>query len=132
MDLPKNEKTFYFKTIGATTGKEYEGEFTVVCALNMLLRRAIEVEKSRLQADIRNPTDSLMGLSTVLANLRHRIINAPSWWKESGGGFSLIDDNICIELFDKVMEQEEIWREELKKKAEPKDKDLGEKNTERK
>jgi hypothetical protein len=132
MDLPKNEKTFMFSAVGDTTGKSYDGEFTVICILNMMQRRAIELEKTRLQADLQNPTDSLYGLSTVLANLRVRIISAPSWWTESAGGFTIQDENICLILFDKVMEQQDLWKQELKKKAEPKDESLGEKSTERK
>jgi hypothetical protein len=132
MDLPKNEKSFYFKSIGDDTQEVYEGEFTVVCILNMLQKRAVEIEKSRLQADIKNPTDNLAGLGTVLANLRVRITKGPGWWQESAGGFIIKDENICIELFDMVMSQEGLWREELKKKAEPKDENLGEKNTESK
>ena len=117
MDLPKNEKTFTFNEIGETYGKKYEGTFTVKCILNMRDKRMLEVEKSRLRLDMANPTPDLIALTTILATLRVRIIDGPEWWKQ-GEGDDIEDENIVVTLFDKVTDQEEIWRKELKDKAE--------------
>ncbi len=114
MDLPKNEKTFEFSHIGATTGNKYDGKFTVKCVLNMFDKREIELEKSRLQADVANPTNLLSSLSHILSNLRIRITKAPTWWEQSLGGFDLMDEDVVIALFDRVMEQEDAWHQELK------------------
>jgi len=122
MDLPQNEKTFEFSHVGLATGKKYDGKFTVKCILNMFDKREIELEKSRLRADIANPTNLLSSLSHILANLRIRIIKAPTWWEQSLGGFDILDEDAIIALFDKVMAQEDLWHEELKalsKKGEP-------------
>ena len=132
MDLPNNEKTFSFEVIGETTGKKYEGQFTVICVPNMFQRRAIEIEKTRLRADQTNPTMDLMGIGEILANLRVRIIKAPGWWNDSSGGFDLLDENVCVELYDKVMDQQDIWKQEVKELSEPKDEKSGEESTERK
>ena len=120
MDLPKNERTFNFEGTGDATQAPYEGEFTVLCVPDMRARRAIEVEKSRLSADIANPTDNLAGLSIILANLRVRILSGPRWWEESLGGFQIMDENILVMLYDKVLEQEDLWRASLRTKAKPK------------
>ena len=118
MDLPKNEAVFDFDYTGATTGKKYDGQFTVVCMLNMARKHAMEIEKTRLMADFQNPTDGLFGLAVVLANLRVRIVEAPEWWKQSKGGFDILDEDALVALYDKVIEQEAKWRESLKAKAE--------------
>lgn len=127
MDLPKNERTFFFEEKGDATLETYKGEFTVLCVPDMRARRAIEVEKSRLSADVANPTDNLAGLAIILANLRVRITNGPTWWDESFGGYSIVDENITVMLYDKVLEQEDLWRAELRERANPKkeDDDLG-------
>lgn len=119
MDLPKNERTFYFESKGDATHENYKGDFTVICVPDMRARRAIEVEKSRLSADVAHPTDNLAGLSIILANLRVRITDGPEWWDSSQGGYNIMDENILVELYDKVLEQEDLWRAEIKKRANP-------------
>ena len=117
MDLPKNERTFLFSEVGDTTQQKFEGEFTVLCIPNMMQKRSIEIERSRLSADLNNPTDNLFSIAVMLGNLRVRVIDGPGWWKDSNGGFTIKDENIIIGLFDKVMKQEDEWREEVRKKA---------------
>lgn len=114
MDLPKDIKTFTFECEGDTTTKKYDGDFTVKCILNMRDKRLLEIEKSSIRADMANPTPDLVAYSTILATLRVRIQEAPEWWKQSVGGYELKDENVIVELFDKVMDQETKWREELK------------------
>jgi hypothetical protein len=117
MDLPKNERTFHFSEKGETTQQMFEGEFTVICIPNMLQKRAIEIERSRLSADLGNPTANLFSLAMMLGNLRVRILNAPGWWNDSNGGGNLKDDNVLLSLFEHVMRQEEGWREDVRKQA---------------
>ena len=99
-------------------GKKYDGKFTVKCVLNMFDKREVELEKSRISADTANPTAVLTSLSHILANLRVRIVKAPTWWEQSLGGFDILDENVIVQLFDTVMEQEAIWYKELKGEAE--------------
>ena len=132
MDLPKNEVSFVFDCVGEVTGKKYDGDFTVMCVLNMFQKRAYEVEKTRIQSDQANPSMGLMGIGEVLANLRVRIIKSPNWWDDSNGGYDILDENMLVVLYDKVMEQEENWKKLVKEQSQPKDEKLGEKNTGRK
>lgn len=113
MNLPKNERTFEFEEVGELYGKPYQGSFTVKCVLTMLEKRVLEIEKSRMRSDITNPTPDLIALTTILANLKARIISAPEWWKQSNDGNDIQDENIIVALFDKVMDQEEEWRKEV-------------------
>lgn len=117
MDLPKNERTFTIDMVGDTTGQKYEGEFTAVCVLNMLKRRQLELEKTRLKADTLNPTAGLEALAQVLSHVRVRITNGPEWWKQSDGGLSIMDENVIVALYDKCLEQEINWVTEVKDKG---------------
>lgn len=117
MDLPINEKTFVFDAVGSITGTEYRGEFTVKCVLNIGDKHQLELEKTRLQADYQNPTDGLASIAILLSNLRVRILKGPEWWEQSLGGTKILDDHIVVELYDKVMQQEDKWREEVKAKG---------------
>ncbi len=123
MELPKNERTFVFEELGEATQTTYPGEFTVLCIPDMRARRAIEIEKSRLSADVANPTDNLAGLSVILANLRVRILSGPQWWEESLGGFNVMGEDIVVKLYDQVLEQEDLWESALRENAIPKAED---------
>lgn len=117
MDLPKNEKSFEFNHIGEITGKKYEGTFTVRCVLNAGQKRTLEIEKSALSADLSNPTGNLSALSTVIANLRVRIINAPDWFKQSIVSLDLLDEEVLFELYGKCLDKEGEWIKEVKGEA---------------
>lgn len=117
MDLPSKERTFDFDHVGLDTGKEYKGRFTVLCTLNVGQKHALALEKTRLLGNYANPTDDLSGFSVILANLRAKIVDAPEWWKQSSGGSTLEDEDALVMLYRKVQEQEDAWKEDLKKKV---------------
>jgi hypothetical protein len=119
MDLPKNEAIFHVDLEGDTTYKRYEGQFTVRCVLSAGQRHTMELEKSRLIGSSPQPTDALIGLSEVLGTLRAKIIEAPEWWKQSLGGSSLADENVLMELYTKVADEEVKWRQKVKELANP-------------
>lgn len=119
MDLPKIESVFDFD-FTSELGKKYDGRFTVACLLDMGQKHRLELEKTRLLGNYQNPTDGLAGIAIVLANLRIKIIDAPEWWKQSNGGFSIKDEDALVALYDKVQGAEAEWRNqlaEMKKKA---------------
>ena len=115
--LPKLEKSFDFSVAGKLTGLKYEGTFTVRCVLSVAQRHSMELERTRLLADYKNPTPDLAALSGTLAECRHRIVDAPGWWKDKQGS-DLLDDEIIFLIFNKCLEAEEQWKNELKAKAE--------------
>jgi hypothetical protein len=116
MDLPNREKTFLFDKTD-DLGERYCGDFKVKCILTMADRRMLEIEKSRIKGDVTNPSPDLAMLALILANLRVRVIDGPDWWKTSNKGELLSDETLVGELFDEVMKQEVIWRDELKAKS---------------
>lgn len=117
--LPKNERSFYIDLDGEDTGVKYQGTFVVKCVLDMGGRHSEELEKTRLMADYANPSDGLYGIAVTLSKLRARIVDSPEWWKQSGGGTTIIDDNIILHLFSECERLEKEWRTELKAKAAP-------------
>lgn len=118
MDLPSKEKTFTFDHVGADTGKEYKGQFTVLCLLNVGQKHSLALEKTRLLGNYANPTDDLAGFAVILANLRAKIVESPEWWKQSQGGAVIDDEDVLVSLYRKLQEAEELWKADLKKKTE--------------
>ena len=118
MSLPKNEANFDFDHLGELTGKRYEGQFTVKCVLDLADKRALEIEKSRLTADLLNPTGNLSALGSVIANLRVRVLDGPDWFLQTISTLKgLLDEEVIFELYGKCLEKSDEWRESIKKKA---------------
>ena len=116
MDLPKNESVFEFEHVGATTGRKYEGRFTVRCILNIAQKHAMELEKTKLRGGSSNPTDALAGIAIILATLHAKIVDSPEWWKQ-GQGSDLLDEDVLVVLHDKVEDAEVAWKKALTEKA---------------
>lgn len=114
MDLPKRERTFNFNSTGES-GAKYEGQFTIKCRLNVGEKLQLELDKSRLLADMANPSDGLKGFAIALSTLRAKISEAPEWWKQSRG--LIEDEDTLIQLYDEVEKTSMEWRRELDAKA---------------
>ena len=115
--LPKIERSFDLEHTGLVTGHKYTGTFTVRCVLNLQLKHQLELDKTRLMSDLRNPTDRLEGIAGALSELKVRIVEAPAWWKDSNNGYNLLDEDVVAELYTKCLDMEAEWRTELKAKA---------------
>ena len=124
MDLPKNEATFHFEHTGETTGRKYEGDFTVKCVLNLADKRALEVQKSNISLDLNNPSANLSAISDVVSNLRVRVIDAPDWFKQVIVSLDVYDDELFFEIYGKCLEKSEEWLRSLKKEAAENDETL--------
>jgi hypothetical protein len=115
MDLPKRERTFHFDYTGES-GFRYDGLVTIKCRLTVAEKYNLELEKSRLLADMSNPTDSLYGLSVALSTLRAKIIDAPNWWQQKQG-WGVEDEDALVQLYRKAEDECIKWKEELIKVA---------------
>lgn len=120
MSLPKNEASFDFEHIGELTGKKYEGQFTCKCILSLADKRVLEIEKSRITADLMNPTGDLSALGTVIANLRVRVLDAPDWFRQAIQNLEILDEEVIFEIYGKCLGKAEEWRKKIKEKAEEK------------
>jgi hypothetical protein len=119
MELPSNEAVFDIDVRGDATLKEYKGQFTCRCVLTMGQKHALELEKSRLLGSYTNPTDDLIGIAVIFANLRQKLIDGPEWWKQSAGGTTINDENVLVEVFNKIQKAENEWRQKVKDLAAP-------------
>lgn len=120
MGLPKNESGFDFSHVGEVSGKKYEGQFTVKCMLNLADKRIMEIEKSRLTADLQNPTGNLSALGAVVANLRVRIIDGPDWYNQIIMSLDTLDEELIFELYAECLKKSDEWRKSVKEKLEEK------------
>ena len=120
MSLPKNESSFDFEHVGELSGKKYDGQFTVKCVLSLADKRALEIEKSRLTADLANPTGNLSALGSVIANLRVRVMDAPDWFNQSIMTLDILDEELIFELYARCLDKSAEWRDKVKAKAEEK------------
>ena len=119
MFLPDNKYTFTIKSTGDVTKQVFEGEFSSRVMLTVGEKRLLEAEKARYTTDLKNPTESLIAYSNVLAELKVRIIDAPIWWKESSNGEALMDENVLLDVFNQMSEGDIEWMDQLNKKVEP-------------
>lgn len=116
--LPKIERSFEVDFVGGSTGLTYKGTFTVRCVLNIGQKHAVELEKSRLTGDHRNPTNGLSNIAVTLAEIHGRVVEAPAFWKDSKGGSDILDEDLVYEIYSKCMDLEDQWKSELKKVGE--------------
>lgn len=116
MDLPMKQRIFDFDYT-TDLGKKYDGQFTVLCSLNIGQKHMLELEQTRLLGNYAAPTPGLEGLALVLSNLRIKIIDGPNWWLQSAGGSNIDDEDALVSLYRKLEEVEKAWKTDLLEKA---------------
>jgi len=119
MNLPKNEKSFFFSKEGDITSHKYEGQFSVKCVLTAADKRMVEIEQSRLMVDLKNPTANLVAISKVTANLRTRVLKSPDWFGQMLDDLETLDDNILFDVWTECVRCSNEWFDEVKQKADP-------------
>ena len=112
MSLPANQKQLYFDYTNMY-GERYEGYFTVKCRLTLRERHLLELEKTRLMGGHDNPTNGLLGIAVMLANLDIKIVKSPSWWSQKDNGRDIDDEDIVGMVYEKISEAELEWRNAL-------------------
>jgi hypothetical protein len=113
------------KVTGMLTGQEWAGEFEFYRVLTH--RQQLEKDRTRrefLGAFSEAVDPNTFGRANAFADLKVRVISAPSWWENSNGGLDLIDDEVLLAVFEAVLKNEnEFVAERMKKVADAK-KDL--------
>ena len=89
-------------------------------------KHALELEKTRLQADYANPSRGLRGIAITLATLRAKIVKAPTWWDDLDAATEMLDENVVLAIYDQCVKAEEEWRDKVKKQAEAAKKEAAE------
>lgn len=109
-NLPSQEITFEINITGEKSGEKYSGVFTYK-RLNLGEARRARCEKTRLMEDLRNLDEETTMLCEMISWLNQGLKNAPPWW---GNPWDLYDYNVITNVFNKVLDFENNFSEQLK------------------
>lgn len=124
MLLPvSNEYTFHLSVKGESTGLKYEGTFKVKCLLTTSEKVDIGLRLDSYNRGSKTVSQGVAVLNATLAELDVRIMESPSFWKDSDYGRELLDTNVIYEVFKKSNEAEEDFKERIRSIAEKSEKE---------
>jgi hypothetical protein len=121
VNLEDGTATYNLRHHGQISGT-YMGVFRFLCSLNPI--QYIEADKDYRELLGKNAEFASTHADTVayaLAQLRQRVIDAPSFWNEKGsryGGSNLKDHEILEIILEAAVKSEVKYRQELHKKHE--------------
>ncbi len=106
------EATISIHEVGDTTGKLWSGTFKTLRYLthrqrlnrDRLTREYLGGESPQYSAEI--------GRASALAAMRIYLTEVPDWFKENNYGLDLADENILIQLYDKIQDVEKAHKAE--------------------
>lgn len=94
--LPPQEHTFTIQITGTQSGQTFEGSFTYsrpTLGMNVQISKTKAFILGGLPVD-----DDADAVVDMMATLRHTIVKAPDWWKESDFGAKLMDLNVLFAI----------------------------------
>lgn len=103
--IPPNSELFSVHVVGDKTAKTYKDDFVTTQILShrqqllsdRLLREYLGGEKP---ADASPEAKERAG---YLADINAALVGVPQFWKASGMGLDLLDDNVIVEVWNKVV-----------------------------
>jgi hypothetical protein len=109
-----NEYTFKVSIVGERSKKTYEGQFTVKCVLNYQEQVNVGLLLDEYNRGSRTVPEGTFRMNRALAEMDVRVViddrtgqqKAPSWWRDSNGGRTMIDKNVVLEVFLKALDAE--------------------------
>lgn len=116
----KEPKSFSVSVIGEKTGQQWTGDFSV----KTMLSHRDELRRDAIRRELLGPTnpqaaDSFtVDATQVFADLSVRILKAPTWWTESGGGLDMHDANVVSEIYKQALAAEQDALNRIKNEAE--------------
>lgn len=118
MILPvANEYTFHLVCNGDSTGLKYEGTFKVKCLLTTSEKVDIGLRLDSYNRGSKTVPQAVAILNATLAELDVRVIDSPSFWKDSDYGRQLVDTNIVYEVFKLASDSEDDFKKRMKDKS---------------
>ena len=120
-----NVFSFVVDLTGESSGDNYKGKFSSKLLLSHREQLFQDRERRRLLGE--NPEQAsvrAMNQAQVFSELRIRLVETPSWWKDSDGGLDLVDDDVVAGVYAKVKEALEEYELERFKKVEEAKKEL--------
>ncbi len=116
-----NEQLFFESTeAGEISGEKYQGTFEVRKVLTPAQKAQADVERRNflgnpLAGEAVDPETA--ELAFAISQLKVRIVKAPKWYQESNNLKNFIDNNVLVELVNKVIEIEINFKKSIKEKA---------------
>jgi hypothetical protein len=104
---------------GETTGENFKGVFKAIPRLSHRdqLRRD-QLRRDLLGGKAEGASDDALNVSLVFSKIWVHIVEAPSWWKDSGNGVNLLDEAPVAAVYDNVTRIEREAIEAVLKKSE--------------
>lgn len=123
--MNKYESEFVVSLTGETTGEKFEGKFKVLTRLAFRdqLRRD-ELRRTFLGVAPDAAFDRASSAAIMLSELAVRVIESPSWWKNSDNGLGLADDEVLREVYNRALKEEKDLITSLTKQGDQAQKDL--------
>jgi hypothetical protein len=111
--------TFTISVIGDVSGEKYEGSFKT----KPVLTHAEQLGRDAIMRDLLGPNplqaqNRPTSQAGILAECRVRLLDSPAFWKDSGGGLNLYDENVIVAVYDRILEIEEKFKKDIKDRAE--------------
>lgn len=111
--LPATSDDFFIEVIGETTNQKFRGDFT--CKIPNLRDQAlISKHRAYLNGDLVAYLDApTLKVHQMISYLRYTLVKYPKFWEESDKGYELMDQNVIEAIYDKTLEFEEKWMEQI-------------------
>ena len=110
--LPSMEYRFDINVLGEESKVNYFGNF-LYKRPTIGEKSLIDQMRARLNGDLRTIDDNVALNNEALSYLRFTLREYPDFWKESQFGFNLIDENVLLEIYNKVVQFEADWRKRV-------------------
>lgn len=111
---------FIFEGVGEVTGEQYIGKFKIRPILTFLQKSAADFER---RSFLGNPAATeaidpdIAAQGYILAQIKARVIEGPTWFKETNFLKDLVDSNIAYEIYTKAAEHEVKYKQKIIDKA---------------
>lgn len=110
--LPNMEYRFSIQIVGEESGLNWTGDF-LYKRPTIGQRAQIDALRARLCGDLATLDPSIIDMNLMIAHLRFTLHEYPDWWAEADHGNSLYDTNVVLAVYDKIIEFERSWRENI-------------------
>ncbi len=94
-----NKVQFSVECKGETSDRNFSGLFTAKTKLSH--REVLKEDEVRRNVLGQNPQyagEYAASVASAIAYLAVRLVDSPDWWKQSGGGLELEDENVLVEV----------------------------------
>lgn len=119
--LPTDQFEFQLNVKGTVTGKTFLGEFTFRIP-NLKTQSQSSRHEASLNGDLAQYLpDGIKMLHQMLAYLKFNLVEVPAFWRKADFGHELRDSNVILEVFNKCMDFEREWSEQIWGKPEVED-----------